>query len=79
MDAFVVTWSSISFSLFGNEATSHKDWNPFETAGENVSSTTKQQISGIRRERLNDFCESKKKLFLSKPFIRTFFKNCFFF
>ena len=67
-DAFVVTWNSRSFNLLGNEKTSHKDWNPFKTAGENVSSTTKRQISGIRRERLNKLCQSKKK---------AVFKNCF--
>ena len=53
-DAFVVTWNSRSVNLFSNGETSHKDWNPFKTAGENVSSTTKRQISGIRREQLNE-------------------------
>ena len=71
------TGNSRSFNLFGNEETSHKDWNPFKTAGENVSSTTKWQVSGIRRERLNELCQSKKKLLLSKLFLRTVFKNCF--
>ena len=67
--------NSRSFNLLGNEETSHKDWNPFKTARENVSSTTKRQVSGIRRERWNELCQSKKKkLFLSKLFSRTVFK-----
>ena len=60
-DAFVVTGNSRSFNLFGNEKSSHKDWDPFKTAGENVSSTTKRQVSGIRWERWNELCQSKKK------------------
>ena len=69
---FAVAWNSRSVNLFDNEETGHKDWSPFKMADENVSSTTKRQIS--ERERLNEPCQSKKKLFLSKLFLRTVFK-----
>ena len=56
---FAVAWNSRSVNLFDNEGTSYKDWNPYKTADENVSSTTKRQIS--EREQLNELCQSKKK------------------
>ena len=57
---FAVAWNSRSVNLFDNEETSHKHWpwNNFKTADENVSFTTKRQIS--ERERLNVLCQSKK-------------------
>ena len=58
---FAVARNSRSFNLFDNEETSYKDWNPFKTAGENVSSTAKRQIS--ERKQLNELCQPKKKLF----------------
>ena len=74
-DAFVVTWNSRSFNLFGNEETSHKDWNPFKTAGENVSSTQRSEKSqGSDRSGWTNFVNLKRKLFLSKLFLRTVFK-----
>ena len=67
MDAFVVTWNSKRFNLFGNEKTiKPQGLEPLQDGWWKCfiqNESTYILISGIRRERLNELCQSKKKLF----------------